>query len=203
MSTFSPITIRPTVAVVIFLLTPLIAFGQADAPLCQNTPRADLAKFTVHWDSFNMFGNTKQTYVERDYVQAGEAEACSITSVRGESRKIKRACNWTRLMSCELKLGNDPVSHKFNAGTSMQYGKLQWSGNETLRVSVKRGEATSAEPREVAVIKFNGNWVNGPNRGDSVSTLYYDRAWGILLKAEGAHDANKWGDTVTLIEVAP
>ncbi len=36
-----------------------------------------------------------------------------------------------------------------------------------------------------------------------MSTGYYDREWGVMLKIEGAHDANQWGDTITLVDLKP
>jgi hypothetical protein len=149
-----------------------------------------------------MFGNSKSSYVETGYAQAGEGSSCKITSQTANGKTKERPCTWNPRMSCELELSKEPITHSFSAG-SYQRGKLQWAGNEKLTVNVKRGDATAPEARDVAVVKFNGYWSRGGDRGDSVSTGYYDREWGIMLKIEGAHDANKWGDTITTVEIKP
>jgi hypothetical protein len=46
------------------------------------------------------------------------------------------------------------------------------------------------------VVTFKGIWSRGSDRGGSVSTGYYDREWGVMLKIVGAHDTNEWGDTI-------
>jgi hypothetical protein len=182
---------------------PLVANSQSDDRLCSAAMKPELAKLTLSWDSYNMFGNRKASFVETAYSQAGEGSSCKITSKRGSAGSvIERPCTWNQRMSCELQMGKDPITLTFNAG-SYQRGKLQWVKNETHPVNVKRGEATAVEQRTVAVITFNGTWSNGADRGNSTSTIYYDREWGVMLKAEGAHDANKWGDAVTLVEIAP
>lgn len=149
-----------------------------------------------------MFGNRKESFVESSYVQAGEGASCKITSQNINGKAITRPCNWNLRLSCDLQLNKEPITHTFSAG-SYQRGKLQWTDNEKLTINVKRGDTTAPEAREVAIVKFNGTWANGNNRGDSVSTAFYDREWGLLLKIEGAHDANKWGDIVTLVEFRP
>jgi hypothetical protein len=179
-----------------------VALSQAQDKLCSPTPSPELGKMTLHWDSYNMFGNRKESYVETGYAQAGEGSSCKITSQMANGKTKERPCTWNQRMSCELELNKEPITHSFSAG-SYQRGKLQWAGNEKLTVNVKRGEATAPEAREVAVVKFNGSWSRGSDRGDSVSTGYYDREWGIMLKIEGAHDANKWGDTITMVEIKP
>jgi hypothetical protein len=149
-----------------------------------------------------MFGSRKESFVESGYTQSGEGSSCKIKSQRTTGNPVDRPCTWNHRLSCDLQLAKEPITHTFSSG-SYQRGKLQWVANEKLTVNVKQGETTTPEAREVAVVKFNGTWTNGSNRGDSVSTIYYDRIWGIMLKAEGAHDANQWGDTVTLVEVKP
>ena len=197
-------------------LASAILFGCADKPsappealsqggerLCQLAMNPEVSKLTLHWDSFNMFGNRKETFSESGYTQSGEGPACKIKSQRSTGAPIERPCTWNPRLSCDLQLGKDPVSTSFSGGQSYQYGKLQWVGNETFTVNVKRGSATTAEARKVAVVKFNGSWSQGGGSGVSTSTIFYDRELGIMLKADGAHDANKWGDTVTLVEVRP
>lgn len=105
-------------------------------------------------------------------------------------------------MSCDVVLGQEPSTHNFVSGSN-QRGKVQWLRNETMPVAVKRGGNVTTESREVAIVTFAGLWRNGSSIGDSISTIYYDRKRGVMLKADGAHDANKWGDTVTLVEIAP
>lgn len=178
------------------------AFAQSEDKLCTAVLKPEMGKLTVHWDSFNMFGSRKETFSETSYTQVGEGSSCKITSVRDNGKTVERPCTWNPRISCDLVLGKEPVTHKFSSG-SFQYGKLQWIANEKLAVNVKQGDKTTVQEREVAVIKWGGTWSNGPSRGESVATLYYDRTMGLLLKSEGAHDANKFGDTVTLIEVKP
>jgi hypothetical protein len=181
---------------------PLAALSQADDKLCTAAPKPELGKMTLHWDSFNMFSNRKESFVETAYAQAGEGSSCKITSQNAKGKTIERPCTWNQRMSCDLQLGKEAITHTFSSG-SYQRGKLQWAGNEKLTVKVKRGDATAPEAREVAVVKFNGTWSRGSDRGDSVSTGYYDREWGVMLKIEGAHDANQWGDTITLVDLKP
>jgi hypothetical protein len=184
-------------------LMPLAASSQSEGTLCSAAMKPELAKLTLTWDSYNNFGNRKESFVETAYSQSGEGSSCKVTSKRGDGGKtIERPCNWNPRMSCELVMGKEPIAHTFNAG-SYQRGKLQWVKNEPLPVKVKRGDAITTETREVAVVTFNGTWRKTPDMGDSSSTIYYDREWGVMLKAEGAHDANKWGDAVTLVEIAP
>lgn len=177
--------------------------AQDSAKLCANAMAPELARMALHWDRFNMFGNVKQIYSERGFAQTGEGARCRITSQRDLGGNASRSCNWTSRMSCELEENKEPISHSFSAGNSLHRGKLQWAGSQALAVNVKRGEVTAVENRQVAVVKFAGTWVIGGGVGDSVSTAYYDRAWGVLLKIEGAHDANKFAETVTLIEILP
>lgn len=179
---------------------PLMA--QPDERLCQGSMKPGVATLTLHWDNFNMFGNVKDSSTETGFSQSGEGSACKINSQLGTGRSNVRPCTWTPRLSCELQLGKEPVTHSFSVG-SYQRGKLQWARNETLTVNVRRGDTTTAETREVAVVTFNGTWSRSSDRGDSVSAVYYDRDWGVMLKAEGAHDANMWGNTVSLIEIKP
>lgn len=185
------------------VLTPLAAVAQPEEMICGAAMKPELAKLTLSWDSYNNFGNRKESFVETGYTQSGEGSSCKITSKRVNGGKtIERPCTWNPRMSCELVMGKEPIALTFNAG-SYQRGKLQWVKNESMTIKVKRGDAVTAETREVAVVTFNGTWRRTPDMGDSSSTIYYDREWGVMLKAEGAHDANKWGDAVTLVEVAP
>jgi hypothetical protein len=194
----------PCVAAIVVCasLASLPAVAQPSAPLCELGIKPAVAKMSLRWDSFNFYGNRKESVVESGYTQSGEGASCKIKSQRADGKSVDRPCTWNPRLSCELELGKAPISHSFNTG-AYQRGKLQWVGNEKLAVSVKRGEATVAETRDVAVVKFIGTWSRGSDRGDSISTLYYDREWGLMLKALGAHDANEWGDTVTLVEIAP
>ncbi len=183
-------------------LASLAANSQSEERLCGTGMKPELANLTLSWDSYNNFGNRKESFVETGYTQSGEGASCKIISKRGDGGKaIERPCTWNPRMSCELMMGKEPIALTFNAG-SYQRGKLQWVKNEAVTIKVKRGDAITAETREVAVVTFNGTWRRTPDMGDSTSTIYYDREWGVMLKAEGAHDANKWGDAVTLIEVA-
>jgi hypothetical protein len=182
---------------------PAAAAAQDVAKLCANAMAPELARMVLHWDRFNMFGNVKQIYSERGFAQTGEGATCRITSQRDAGGKASRACNWTSRMSCELEENKEPVPHTFSAGNSLHRGTLQWAGRESMAVKVKRGEVTTVENRDVAVVTFKGTWVIGSGLGESVSTAYYDRAWGVLLKIEGAHDANKFAEMVTLIEMQP
>jgi hypothetical protein len=191
-----------TAAATAVLAIPLAALSQANDKLCSPTATPELAKMTLNWDSYNMFGNRKESYAESGYAQAGEGSSCKITSQAANGKTKERSCTWNQRMSCELELNKEPITHSFSAG-SYQRGKLQWAGNEKLTVNVKRGEAIAPEARDVAMVKFNGYWSRGSDRGDSVSVGYYDREWGIMLKIEGAHDANKWGDTITMVEIKP
>ena len=184
-------------------LSQLAATAQNEDRLCGTAIKSELPNLTMSWDSYNAFGNRKESFVETGYTQSGEGSSCKITSKRVNGGKtIERPCTWNPRMSCELVMGKEPIAHTFNAG-SYQRGKLQWVKNEPMPVKVKRGDAITTETREVAVVTFNGTWRRTPDMGDSSSTIYYDREWGVMLKAEGAHDANKWGDAVTLVEVAP
>jgi hypothetical protein len=181
----------------------LVANSQNEDRLCGAAMKPELAKLTLSWDSYNAFGKRKESFVETGYTQSGEGASCKITSKRVDGGKtIERPCTWNPRMSCELVMGKEPIALTFNAG-SYQRGKLQWVKNEAMTIKVKRGDAVTAEIREVALVTFNGTWRRTPDMGDSTSTIYYDREWGVMLKAEGAHDANKWGDAVTLVEVAP
>ena len=190
-----------TVAAVLLTL-PYAAFSQSADKLCQQGLSSEATKMTLTWDSFNMFGNRKESFVETGYTQSGEGSSCKITSKRDTGKTIERSCTWNLRMSCDLLLGQEPITHNFVSGSN-QRGKIQWLRNEMMPITVKRGSATTTESREVAVITFVGLWRNGSNIGDSISTIHYDRKWGVMLKADGAHDANKWGDTVTLVEIAP
>ena len=176
----------------LYLSLPLSVLAQTDERLCQLALKPEVSKLTLHWDSFNMFGNRKETFSESGYAQIGEGSSCKIKAQRSTGSTNERPCTWNARSSCELQLGRDPISHSFTTG-SYQYGKLQWVTNDKLTVNVKRGDTTTAEARDVAVVKFNGTWSQGGYSGVSVSTLYYDREWGLMLKVEGAHDANKWG----------
>lgn len=183
------------------LFVPTAAISQNEDRLCSAAMKSELAKLTLSWDSYNNFGNRKESFVETGYTQSGEGSSCKITSKRVNGGKtIERPCTWNPRMSCELMMGKEPIALTFNAG-SYQRGKLQWVKNEAMTIKVKRGDAVTAETREVAVVTFNGTWRRTPDMGDSSSTNYYDREWGVMLKAEGAHDTNKWGDTVTLVEI--
>jgi hypothetical protein len=195
--------LRFTGVLLVSAFTSMSALSQAGSALCQLTLDPEVAKLTLHWDSYNMFGNRKESFTESGFVQSGQGSSCLIKSQRNSGVVAERPCTWNARMSCDLQLGKEPVTHSFTSGQSYQRGKLQWSGNDKLAVKIKRGDATTTETRDVAVVKFNGTWSVGPNRGDSESTIYFDREWGIMLKAEGAHDANKWGDTVTLVERKP
>lgn len=179
------------------------AAAQDAAKLCANVMVPELARMVLHWDRFNMFGNVKQTYSERGFAQIGEGAKCRITSQRDAGGNASRSCSWTSRMSCELEENKEPISHSFSAGISLHRGKLQWVASQAMAVNVKRGDVTTLENRDVAVVKFTGTWVIGASSGDSMSTAYYDRAWGVLLKLEGANDANKFADAVTLIEIQP
>lgn len=183
-------------------LASLPLMAQPDEQLCQGSMKPGVAKLTLHWDNFNMFGGQKGSSTETGFSQSGEGSACKINSQLGTGRSNVRPCTWTPRLSCELQMGKEPVTHSFSGG-SYQRGKLQWSANEKLTVNVRRGDITTAETREVAVVSFKGTWSLSDGRGDSVSTIYYDRDWGVMLKAEGAHDANLWGNTVTLVEIKP
>ncbi len=167
--------------------------------LCQSTLKPETARMTLQWEGFNDFGNSKFNFVESGFLRDGEGDSCKIRSTRSDNKTGQRPCGWTDRLSCELEFGMEPITHKFSSGTSLQYGKLDWASNGKLLVKVKRGELSSEEWRDVALIKFDGSWSRGIDRGRSVSTAYYDRAWGVLLKVEGAHDANKWGETVSLV----
>lgn len=194
----------PLVALAITLLAiPRDAISQSEDKLCPVGLKIETGKLTLSWDSFNMFGNRKESVVETAYTQTGEGASCKITSTRSDTGEVvERPCTWNQRMSCDLVLGKEPTTKTLSSG-SYQRGKLQWLRNEAMLVTVKRGEATTSESREVAVITFDGMWSRGSDRGGSVSTIYYDREWGVMLKAEGAHDANKWGDAVTLVEIKP
>ncbi|MGE0096964.1 MAG: hypothetical protein AB7S86_01335 [Hydrogenophaga sp.] len=181
----------------------MAVFAQEPVRLCANAMNPALSGMVLHWDRFNMFGNVRQTYWEKDFAQIGEGEKCRIASLRDSGAKTSRPCFWTTRMSCDLEEGKAPVWHTFTAGTSFQKGKLQWEGNEMLSVNVRRGGATALESRKVAVVKFAGIWTIGGNSGDSISTAYFDRDWGVLLKLEGTQGTNKFGDTVTLVEIQP
>lgn len=191
-----------SVATLVLTMCATAVIAQTEEPLCVAGVKPALSAMTLHWNSFNMFGNRKETYMETGYKQVGDGKSCKISAVRDGGKATERPCTWNLRLSCELQLNKSAVTHSFSAG-SYQYGKLQWVGNEPLAVKIKRGESTTDEARTVAIVKFNGTWSNGPNRGDSVATMYFDREWGILLKVEGAHDQNLWGDTVTLVEVKP
>ena len=203
-------TLRAAVAPLLLLL-PLVAPAQGDASLCIPGPKPDIAKFKVHWESFNKATMREQKFVERDYAHTVEGKACVITALR-DDRPVTRPCNWNARMACDLKLGKAPVEHRVKVGAGFQAGKLQWVRNETFNVNVKRGEAVSPEARQVAVVKFSGTWVAEGAKGTTTSTIYYDRAWGLMLKAEGvqvksegkaegAPDAEPWGEAITLVEV--
>lgn len=193
----------PLLTVAAALLTlPHAAISQSEDKLCQSGLSAEATKMTLTWDSFNMFGNRKESFVETGYTQSGEGSSCKITSKRDTGKTIERPCNWNLRMSCDVLMGKEPIAHNFVSGSN-QRGKIQWLRNEMVPVAVKRGDVTTTESREAAVVTFVGLWRNGSNLGDSISTIHYDRKWGVMLKADGAHDANKWGDTVTLVEIAP
>ena len=187
----------------IYLALPTHVVAQGDERLCELGLKPALGKFTLHWDSFNMFGNRKETFSESGYTQVGQGSSCQIRSQRSTGSPAERPCTWNLRSSCDLQFGKAPVSHSFDSGPSHQWGKLQWATNEKLTVNVRRGETLTPEVRDVAVVKFDGTWRRDGSSGVSVSTLYYDREWGVMLKVDGAHDANKWGDKVTLVEVQP
>lgn len=193
---FSTHRLSPAVATLLFCS---FASAQVTDELCELKLKPDAARATLHRDTFNDFGNLKESLQERGFSMTGSGDSCKLISQRVNGREISRPCTWTPRLSCELKLAQEPVTHKFTSG-SFQYGKLQWVANQPLTVKVKRGDKIADEVREVAVVKFSGTWSRGPYSGRSDSTVYFDRAWGILLKAEGAHDQNKWGDEVVLIE---
>jgi hypothetical protein len=182
------------------LAVPALVFAQASDKLCQTAANPTMPQITLQWDSFNDFGNSKSKYTETGFKVEADSSSCKIRSVRTDGRSGERPCAWTPRSSCDLQLGKDAISHKFSTGNVFQYGKLQWVSNETVPVKVKHGDAISEEMRTVAVVKFDGTWSRGSDRGRSVSTAYFDRDWGVLLKIEGAHDANKWGDLVSMIE---
>ncbi len=185
---------------VIGFAAPALVFAQASDKLCQTSASAATSQATLHWESFNDFGNSKSKYTETGFKVEADGSSCKIRSVRTDGRPGERSCAWTPRSNCDLQLGKDAISHKFSSGTVFQYGKLQWVSNEMVPVKVKHGDAISEEMRTVAVVKFDGTWSRGSDRGRSVSTAYFDRDWGVLLKIEGAHDANKWGDLVSMIE---
>lgn len=185
------------------LLAPIGAARAQPARLCDNAMKPGLSRMVLHWNQFNMFGNVKRSFSERGFAQDGEGAACRIRSMRDPDKPATRPCHWTPRLSCELEAGQAPVPHAYTSGTVLQRGTLQWTGNDLLTVAVKRGDTTTQENREVAVVRFMGQWVRGGASGETTSSAYFDREWGVLLKVEGAYDANAFGDTVTLIEMQP
>lgn len=167
--------------------------------LCSLKLNPAVSNMVLSWDNFNMFGNSQSKTIEKDFIQEGEGDSCKIKSVDGNGKNLNRPCSWHVRLSCDLILGQDAATHKFSVG-SFQYGKLQWTGNEKLELSVKRKEVIQTETRDVAVVNFKGTWSNGGGRGDSEYKVFYDREWGVMLKIIGAHDANKWGNTVSQLE---
>ncbi|MES2838991.1 MAG: hypothetical protein V4794_01790 [Pseudomonadota bacterium] len=191
--------------VTMFMLAPLHGgvHAQPAARLCDNTMKPGLSRMVLHWDQFNTYGNVRRVFTEKDFAQMGEGAACRISSVREPGKSSTRPCHWTPRLSCDLEQGQAAASHSFTSGTVLQRGTLQWTGNQALAVSIKRGEVTAQENREVAVVRFVGRWLRGSDSGESTSTAYFDREWGVLLRLEGANDANTFGDTVTLVETLP
>ena len=180
-----------------------VSFAQSEDKLCQLALKPEVSKMTLHREAFNMYGNYRETFSENSIKQTGEGSSCEIVSAKlPNGSKLTRPCNWNSRLTCDLQFGKEPISHSYNAG-SYQFGKVAWVTNEKFAVKVKRGDAVTEEARDVAVVKFDGTWRSGGGSGGSVWTMYYDREWGLLLKAEGAHDANKWGNAITMIEIAP
>ena len=188
------------ILLIVGLLVASTAKAQPEDDLCQNTLKPAARGMSLTWERFNDFGSLKESVVERGFAMTGEGSSCKLTSQRSGGTLPDRSCTWTPRLRCDLRMGQDPINHNFSTG-SYQFGKLQWTGNIQLPVQVKRGDTITVDNREVAVVKFKGTWIRGQYRGDSESTAYFDRNWGVLLKVEGAHDANKWGDTVVLVEV--
>ena len=187
--------------VAIFAIGPTSSvIAQTSDKLCRTEVSAEIAKSTLRWESFNDFGNSKFAYSESGFRMDGQGASCRIHSVRSDNKAGERVCTWNARLDCELLLGQDAISHKFFQGDVSQYGKLKWASNEKLDVKVKRGDVTTTESREVAVVKFDGRWSRGSDSGRSISTAYFDRMWGVLLKIEGAHDFNKFGDVVSIVE---
>jgi translation initiation factor 1 (eIF-1/SUI1) len=180
-----------------------LSFAQTDDQLCQIGLKPAIEKMTLHWDNFNRYGNEQSKDIESQYKMAGQGDKCRIQSQKVNGEKVNRLCTWTNRMSCELKMGAEPASHKFSTGASVHEGTLAWTGNDKIRVNVKQGDATNTIMRDVAVVKFKGMWKNNSGTGTSSATVYYDRDWGILLKAEGWNGGNQWGNTITLVDLMP
>ena len=174
--------------------------AQTSDKLCRTEVSAEIAKSKLHWEGFNDFGNSNFSYSESGYRMDGQGASCRIRSVRSDNTPGERVCTWNARLDCDLLLGQDATSHKFSSGNVSQYGKVKWASNEKLDVKVKRGDVTTTESREVAVVKFDGRWSRGQDSGRSISTAYFDRTWGVLLKIEGAHDFNKFGEVVSTVE---
>lgn len=192
------------------ILTAVLSIGlnshviaQADEQLCQLALKPEVAKMTLHWDNFNRYGNERSKDVESGYVMGGEGAACRIVSDRTAGAKVRRACTWTPRMTCDLQMGKEPVPHKFSTGSSTHEGTLAWTGNDKIKVNLKQGDAVTTVVRDVAVVKFKGMWKVNSDTGTSTSTVYYDRDWGIMLKAEGWNGGNQWGNTISLVETTP
>lgn len=182
------------------LLGPTSAQGQASERLCRDALAPELAGMRVHRHMTNAFNNLNATVVDSGFAQSGQGKDCKLSLTREPGGAIEVPCGGNARVNCDLKAGQGPESHSFWVGNVMQRGNVQWVGNETLPVKVKRGDSVTEEGRRVEVIKFSGKWLSGSYDGDSVATLYYDRQWGLLLKATGAHDANQWTDAVTMVE---
>lgn len=177
-----------------------LAFAQVDAKLCRSEVSSEIARSTLHWEGFNDFGSSKSTFTESGFRIDSEGPSCRIRSVRSDGKPGDRVCTWNSRLDCGLQFNQDATSHKFSSGDVQQYGKVKWTSNDKIDIKVKRGDVTATESREVAVVKFDGRWSRGPSSGRSISTAYFDRVWGVLLKIEGAHDFNKFGDLVLMIE---
>ena len=177
--------------------------AQPDEKLCDLKSKPAIAKMTLHWDNFNRYGNSQSKDIERNYVMSGEGAACKIQSESASGGKITRPCTWTPRMTCDLEVGKDPIAHKISFGSSTHEGTLAWSGNDRIKVNVKQGDTVTSMMRDVAVVKFKGMWSSSGGSGVSTSTVYYDREWGIMVKTEGWNSSNQWGNTVSLVEIAP
>ena len=84
------------------LLLPLVAPAQGDAPLCIAGPNPEIAKFKVHWESFDQASMREQTFVERDYQHTVEDKAYVITALR-DDRPVKRPCNWIKAKGVQVR----------------------------------------------------------------------------------------------------
>jgi hypothetical protein len=183
-----------------FVLLPTLGIAQVNEQLCRLEISPEIAKAVLHWEGFNDFGSSKSASTESGYRIDGQGPSCRIHSVRSGGKPIDRVCTWTSRLDCGLQFNQDATSHNFSSGDVSQYGKLKWTSNDKIDVKVKRGDVLATELREVAVVKFDGRWSRGGSSGRSTSTAYFDRAWGVLLKIDGAHDFNKFGEAVIMVE---